>query len=236
MPATVAALRVLCLTALACAACAHSDVRIRVPDWIVAIDAELSRAPPPGLDRPIPTELRVYALRSLGAFESASYEQLQDGDLAVLGPSLVAAYPDRIFLYPARPWRAEFALADDARFVAVVAFLHKPVGRSWAYVAALPPGLPRGAMVTPEQLAARPTGFHVIVGPDRVIGRPRFSPAPSADRRRTRAIRKRPSIPRVPTIPSIPSIPTLPSTPTPPSAPTAPAVAAPTAPRLPSPP
>lgn len=231
MPAAAKALPVLmCIAALTTGACARGTALVQVPEWNIVVDARLSRTPQPGMDSAVPTELRLYQLRALGAFEAASYEQLQDDDKAALGESLVARHPDRIFLYPDKPWQGELTIAPGVRYIVLVAFLHKPVGRSWSYVAALPPSPAPGAMATPQQLAARPTGLTATVGPDRVAGRPVFSPAPTPERRR-RSLRKPPPPPTVPTLPQPPSIPTLPSIPTAPSMPSAPSL--PTAPRAP---
>lgn len=201
-----------CLAALFCGACARGNAPLQVPEWTIVVDVGLSRTPQPGMDTAVPTELRLYQLRTLGGFEVTTYEQLQDDDKQALGESLVARYPDRVFLYPDRPWRGELTVAPGVRYVVVVAFLHRPVGRSWSYVAALPPAPPPGAMATPQQIAARPTGFTVTVGPDRVTGRPHFSPAPAPAPERPRRRPREP--PRPPTPPSLPSTPSIPSTPT----------------------
>ena len=228
MPATATSLRVLACLALTVCACARAGVTTRAPAWTVRVDADLSPAPPPGMTDPVPTELRIYQLHSLGSFESASYELLHDDDKATLGESLVTKYPDRVFLYPRRPWQTELEIGPETRFLVVVAFLHRPVGRSWSYVAALPQALAAGSTVTPQQLAARPNGFTVRIGPDRVSGRPQFAPPPPP----TRTKRGLPKLPRVPPVPSIPSTPTLPQTPAAPTLPSAPQQ--PSAPTLPS--
>ncbi|MCY1060186.1 type VI secretion system lipoprotein TssJ [Nannocystis sp. SCPEA4] len=229
------ALRMLaCLAWLGVCACARGNALVRVPDWIVHIDAELSPTPPPGMDGPVPTELRIYQLGSLGAFEAATYEQLHDDDKAVLGESLVARHADRIVLYPARSWQGELEIDPAARYVVVIAFLHQSVGRSWTFVAALPPAPSPGSMVPPERLAARPSGYAVIVGPDRVAGRPLFSPVAAPPPKRQRRTPRAPSVPTVPTIPQPPSSPALPTTPHPPSSPALPTTPQPPSPALPT--
>lgn len=237
MPVTAAtSLRALACLALTTCACARTRASASVPPWTVQVDADLSIAAPPGMSDPIPTELRIYQLHSLGSFEAASYEQLHDDDKAALGESLVTKYPDRVFVYPRRPWRAELEIGARTRFVVVVAFLHRPVGRSWSYVAALPPGVAPGTTVTAAQLAARPSGFTVKIGPDRVSGRPQFPPPPPPSRAR-RGLRKLPQIPTVPSVPSLPTLPRAPTAPGVPTTPTAPSVPTrPTAPTLPAPP
>jgi type VI secretion system VasD/TssJ family lipoprotein len=231
-PATIP--RALACLALAGAACSRATALVATPEWHVAVDATLSRKPQPGMDSPVPTELRLYQLRTLGAFEATSYEQLQDDDRAALGETLLERHADRVFLYPDRPWRGELTIAPGARYVVLVAFLHRPVGRSWSYVAALPPSPPPGAPATPQQIAARPTGFAVVVGPDRVAGRPLYSPAPPPEPRRRL---KHPPPPAAPSAPSAPSLapPSAPAAPTAPT-PAAPALPSPTTPALPLPP
>lgn len=228
----LAALRVLaCLLALV-GACAHRDPRLVAPPWNVRIAAELSQVPPPGMDAAVPTELRIYQLHALGTFDALSYEQLFDDDKTALGETLVARHEDRVFLYPLRPWHADLAIDRDARFLVVVAFLHRPVGRSWSYVAALPPAVAGGELVTRDQLAARPTGYAVRVGPDRVSGRPLFSPPPPAPRR----ARRPPRLPGTPTLPGASTPSTLPgaSAPSAPAAPSLPSATLPSAPSAPS--
>jgi type VI secretion system VasD/TssJ family lipoprotein len=221
MPLAALPSRLLVCLVLA-GACAHRDGPLQAPPWRIEVAAELSRTPPPGMDTAVPTELRVYQLHSLGVFDSLSYEQLFDDDRGALGESLVARLEDRVFLYPQRPWHTDLDIDRKTRFVVVVAFLHRPVGRSWSYVAALPPALAAGETVTRDQLAARPTGLTVRVGPDRVSGRPRFSLPPPAPRRARRA----PKLPQIPSLPSTPpvSTPTTPSLPNSPSAPSAPSL------------
>lgn len=223
-----------CLGLFGAVACTRGDRAVKAPPWSVHVDAALAPTPPPGMSGAVPTELRIYQLRSLGSFESASYDQLYDDDKAALGESLLASHQSRVFLYPQRQWGGDLEIDSKARYLVIVAFLHHAVGRSWSYVAALPPALAAGTMVMPGQLAARPSGFAVRVGPDRVTGRPLFT-AVAAPAKRGRPGRSwLPGAPKPPPAPQAPGTPVLPGAPQAPGAPAIPS--APSVPQLPGPP
>lgn len=178
-------------------------------------------APPPAIDitagyprrsGTYPTELRILQLRSVGLLERATYDQLRD-DAGALGPSVVARVETPRALYPGETWQLTVELDPDARFLVVLAFLHRPIGRSWQAVIALPPPGARAGRYRVDLEATR-----VVLRRDTAGVEP---PRPSQRQRPRRPTLELPADPLPESLPSpsIPSTPSIPATPMPPATP-----------------
>lgn len=177
--------------------------------------AELA-APRPGAPT-YPTEFRLYQLTSLRALDRTSYEALLTDDQTALGDTLVAGTREDITLYAAEVWRQSLELHPSARYLLVVAFLHRPVGDAWRVALALPPSTSSDAFA-----------YEVRVGATQVSVKPRRLAAatvepPSRKRRWIDRIRDRRRAIRLPTRPEPPQLQPPPASPqTPPQEPHAP--------------
>jgi type VI secretion system VasD/TssJ family lipoprotein len=96
------------------------------------------RSNPSPQGNPLTTEVRVYQLAGARVFEEASYEELLEDAEARLGEQLVAVSLSTEYLYPGGEITATITPEEKARFVAVLAFVREPIGRSWRLLAPLP--------------------------------------------------------------------------------------------------
>lgn len=127
------------------------------------VTAELA-VPRPGTPT-YPTEFRLYQLTSLQALERTTYDELLTDDRAALGDTLVAGTRQDVTLYAAEVWRQPLELRKAARYLLVVAFLHRPVGDAWRVALALPPPSSRNAFAYDVRVGAA----QVTVKPRRLV-------------------------------------------------------------------
>jgi type VI secretion system protein VasD len=82
--------------------------------------------------RPLSVVLRIYQLRDAGEFSRAPFEQLARRDREVLGADLI----DRreVVMIPDATFSDVQKLADNTRFVGVMAMFRRPDTRMWRYV------------------------------------------------------------------------------------------------------
>lgn len=97
-----------------------------------------ARSNPSPQGNPLTTEVRVYQLAGSRAFEESSYDELLEGAEARLGEDLVAASVPVEYLYPGSELSVRIEREAKARFVAVLAFVREPIGRSWRVITPLP--------------------------------------------------------------------------------------------------
>ncbi|MEZ5545032.1 MAG: type VI secretion system lipoprotein TssJ [Lysobacteraceae bacterium] len=118
----------VCLSALlAISACGKPKP---VPPTIVNITSIASvDTNPDSNDRASPVAVRIYSLRSLAAFESADFYSLFEKDTATLGMDL--AGKEEFILSPGQSSPLEKTLADDVRFIGVVAAFRDIERASW---------------------------------------------------------------------------------------------------------
>jgi type VI secretion system protein VasD len=100
-----------------------------------AIKAEAS-ANPDVRNRPSPIVVRVYELKSLGAFNGADFFSLTERDSETLGSELVGR--EEYILRPAetRPYRRQLQL--DTKFIGVVAAFRDLENSRWRQTALVP--------------------------------------------------------------------------------------------------
>ncbi len=91
---------------------------------IASVDAN-----PNASDRASPVAVRIYSLRSLAAFEAADFYSLYDQDTATLGADL--AGKEEFILSPGQSSPLEKTLADDVRYIGVIAAFRDIERASW---------------------------------------------------------------------------------------------------------
>ena len=104
--------------------------------------------------RASPITVRVYALKTTQAFESADFFSLFDKDQATLGAELVQR--EEVLLRPGERRTVEMTLAPDAKAIAVMAAFRDLDRARWREVRALDVGKPLNATV---RLGARLIGI-----------------------------------------------------------------------------
>lgn len=104
--------------------------------------------------RASPLTVRVYALKSVAAFEGADFFSLFDKDQATLGAELVQR--EEVLLRPGESRVVEMTLSPDARAIAVMAAFRDLDRARWREVRALDVGKPLNATV---RLGARQIGI-----------------------------------------------------------------------------
>ncbi len=129
------------------------------------------RSNPSPQGNPLTTEIRVYQLAAARPFEESSYEELLEGAEARLGEDLVAASVSGEYLYPGGEITATIEREEKAQFVAVMAFVREPIGRSWRLIAPLPTndvcrdGKPVGGTFEVQLRGSRLSGGIVVAEP-----------------------------------------------------------------------
>jgi type VI secretion system protein VasD len=112
---------------------AAADARVKAPMTIAAS----ADANPDGTGRPSPVVVRVYQLRTDGAFTSADFFSLYDDDQKVLGQELISR--DEFTLAPSERRVIDVAVSGDTRFVGAIAAFRDIRNAQWrATVAAVP--------------------------------------------------------------------------------------------------
>jgi len=92
----------------------------------------------PDLDgRPSPVVVRVYELKSLGAFNSADFLSLFERESETLGADLVGREEYDVRPAETRPYRRQ--LQSDTKFIGVIEAFRDLENSRWRQVAAVPP-------------------------------------------------------------------------------------------------
>lgn len=129
------------------------------------------RSNPSPQGNPLTTEIRVYQLAAARSFEESSYEELLEDAETQLGEDLVAASVPAEYLYPGGEITSPIEREEKARFVAVMAFVREPIGRSWRLLAPLPTndvcrdGKPVGSTLEVQLRGSRLSGGIVVAEP-----------------------------------------------------------------------
>lgn len=130
-----------------------------------------ARSNPSSQGNPLTTEVRVYQLAGSRALEESSYDELLNGAEARLGEALVAASVPVEYLYPGAELAVTIERDAKAKFVAVLAFVREPIGRSWRVITPLPAndvcqdGKPVASRLEYELRGARLSGGLVAAAP-----------------------------------------------------------------------
>jgi type VI secretion system protein VasD len=164
---------------------------------------------PDARKRPSPVVVRVYALKSSAAFDSADFFSLFDKDTATLGADLVQK--EEFLMTPGQQKALPFKFEPEVKVIAVMAAFRDLENARWRAVQVLDVG-------KSAELTARLSGSQIKLE-YKVTGLPTLP-------------NSLPSIPQVPQTPQMPSMPAKPNMPTMPTMPTAPTV--PTLPTIPS--
>ena len=83
---------------------------------------------------PLTTEVRVYQVAGPRTLEESSYHDLLEDAEARLGKDLLAPPLPADYLYPGGEIALSFEREAKARFLAVLAFVREPIGRSWRVI------------------------------------------------------------------------------------------------------
>ena len=97
-------------------------------------------ANPDARGRASPLSVRVYALKSTGAFDSADFFTLFEKDQATLGAELVQR--EELLLRPGESKKLEMTLPADAKALGVIAAYRDLERARWREVRAVEPGKP----------------------------------------------------------------------------------------------
>lgn len=108
------------------------------------------RLNPDASGQSLPTIVRVYQLRDVGALEQASFEDVWRRPDQTFEKSLLAQ--DEITLYPRQVVRRPFDRDPKANFIVAVGIFRTPVGTTWRTVLELP--APRSEMLCASVQAA----------------------------------------------------------------------------------
>ena len=92
---------------------------------------------PDRVGRPSPVVVRVYELKSLGAFNDADFFSLYEKDQETLGGELVTR--EEYDLRPAETRKYERQLQPDTKFIGVVAAFRDLENSRWRQAAPIPP-------------------------------------------------------------------------------------------------
>ena len=94
------------------------------------------RLNPDANGRSLPTIVRLYQLRDVGALEQSSFQEVWQTPEAALGESLVSV--DELTIYPEQTVRRGLDRNPEANFLVGMGIFRQPVGSTWRSVLALP--------------------------------------------------------------------------------------------------
>lgn len=169
---------------------------------------------PDARKRPSPVVVRIYALKSSAAFDSADFFSLFDKDTATLGADLVQK--EEFLMTPGQQKTVPFAkLEPEVKVIAVMAAFRDLERARWRAVQVLDVG-------KSLELTAKLSGSQIVMDYKLLSGLPTLPNMPKTPSMPT--MPSTPSMPTMPSMPSAPSMPTMPTMPTAPSIPTIPSV------------
>ncbi|MCA9606738.1 MAG: type VI secretion system lipoprotein TssJ [Myxococcales bacterium] len=87
--------------------------------------------------RPLPTLVRIYQLASIGAMETASFEDIHANGEETLGDALLGV--DEFTMFPETRISRQFERNPDANYIVGFAAVRRPTGVSWRTILELPP-------------------------------------------------------------------------------------------------
>lgn len=94
------------------------------------------RQNPDEAGEPLPTIVRLYQLSSIGALETATFEEVWRTADEVLADTVLGV--EEVVLYPEQTVYRPFERNDEAQFLAAVAIVRTPIGESWRTIRELP--------------------------------------------------------------------------------------------------
>ena len=121
---------------------APPDARVKAP-MTLAASADTN---PDATGRPSPIVVRVYQLKTDGAFTGADFFALFDDDQKVLGPELISR--DEFVLAPAEQRTMDVTVSGETRYVGAIAAFRDIRNAQWRV---LVPAPRRGLMVAVER-------------------------------------------------------------------------------------
>jgi type VI secretion system protein VasD len=134
------------ILAIGLSACASKPVESRLQVG-VSTTADVN---PDARNRASPVTVRVYALKSAAAFESADFFSLYEKDAATLGQDVVRR--EELLLRPGETKPLEMTLPPDAKVIAVFAAFRDLEHARWRAIRPIEPGKPANIQI---QLSAR---------------------------------------------------------------------------------
>lgn len=181
--------------------------------------------------RPLPTVVRVYQLGTIGAMETATFDEVHTNGEELLGDALLGV--DEFTVYPETRTNRQFERNPEANFIVGFAAVRRPTGVSWRTILELPPPAAEAQCAAlqenPEAAPAEPPTVYVAFELDdyQIEGaiRLEYPPPPCADGdvvcQAERAAEEeaegveQPETPEAPETPETPStdVPSTPSTP-----------------------
>ncbi|GAB3647181.1 type VI secretion system lipoprotein TssJ [Ramlibacter alkalitolerans] len=135
------------LVALALVACASAPKPTQVAGTLQASE----QVNPSTSQRPSPLLLRVYELKTAAAFNSADFMSLYQRDKAELGADLLAK--EEFVLAPGESKKFAKTLAQETRFLGVVAAFRDVEHARWRSIVAVQPGRMHTLVIKADQLS-----------------------------------------------------------------------------------
>jgi type VI secretion system protein VasD len=159
-------------------------------------------ANPDARKRPSPVVVRVYALKSSAAFDSADFFSLFDKDTATLGADLVQK--EEFLMTPGQQKALPFKFEPEVKVIAVMAAFRDLENARWRAVQVLDVG-------KSVELTAKLAGSQIKLEYKVLSGLPTMPKMPEMPK--TPEMPKAPEMPKVPEMPSMPSAPKMPTIP-----------------------
>jgi type VI secretion system VasD/TssJ family lipoprotein len=85
---------------------------------------------------PLPTVVRLYQLKTIGAMEQASFDDIWENATDTLGESLVSV--DELVMYPGQSETRNLERDPTAFYIVAMAGVRRPQGQSWRTIMSLP--------------------------------------------------------------------------------------------------
>ncbi len=120
------------------------------PTRIVAELAAAADLNPNPLNQPAPLQLRIYELKTPGAFERADFFTLYEQEKTVLGADLLAQ--DQLLIKPGEVRRLERTLQAETRYLGFLAAYREIDQAQWRAIVAVPPNQTTTVKVDLQQL------------------------------------------------------------------------------------
>ncbi len=153
--------------------------------------------------RPSPVVVRIYALKSSAAFDSADFFSLFDKDTATLGADLVQK--EEFLMTPGQQKTVPFAKFDpDVKAIAVMAAFRDLERARWRAVQVLDVG-------KSLELTAKLSGSQIVMEYKVLAGLPNLPKTPELPK--APDMPKAPEMPKMPEMPKAPEVPKMPTLP-----------------------
>ncbi len=161
---------------------------------------------PDARKRPSPVVVRVYALKSAAAFDSADFFSLFDKDTATLGADLVQK--EEFLMTPGQQKAFPFKFEPEVKVIAVMAAFRDLENARWRAVQVLNVG-------KSLELTAKLSGSQILMDYKVLTASPNQPNMPKMpEMPKTPDMPKAPEMPKMPEMPKAPEVPKMPSMPT----------------------